>query len=692
VTDTTRNQATGPAGISATGFYLSINTTIDAADVSLGSRSVPALAGATSSSVSTVLLVPVDLPTGAYYLLAKADAAAAITESVETNNTRVGTLVRVGPDLTVSAITVPATAIPGGSLMVSDTTKNLGGGSADASATTFYLSANQILDAADVVLGSRQVGGLEPSATEPGSSVLPIPADTPGALYYVLAKADGAAAVAETQESNNLRVSIVITIGANLVQSSVVVPAIGGAGAPVTVLDTVKNIGTGPAGASTTAFFLSTNTFLDSSDVPLGQRAVPALAAPEAHSGTTALQIPGGTATGRYNLLVKADASNDVAEVSETNNLSHGTIAIGPDLTVSAMTVPSTAVPGGSLTVSSTTKNAGGGSAAQSVTSFYLSPNPILDAADVLLGSRQVGSLGPAATELASTLLTIPAATPGAFYYVFAKADGAAAVEETQENNNVKFSTAIIIGADLVQSSVGVPAIGAEGVSVTVLDTVKNIGSGPAGASATKFYLSTDTVLDSSDVPLGDRAVPVLAAAGTHSATTALQIPTGTAPGAYNLLVKADANDDVGEVRETNNVSYGLIRIGPDLTVSALSVPGSTAAGATVTASDTVKNTGGGRAPGSTTWFYLSANTGLDASDVLLGSRAGAELAAGDIDSGQTELTIPAQTAAGNYFVIAKADGETVVAETSETNNTRVAAIKITIASLMAVVRPSREQ
>ncbi len=692
VTDTTRNQATGPAGISATAFYLSINTTIDAADVSLGSRPVPALAGATSSSVSTVLAVPMEVPTGAYYVLAKADAAADITESLETNNTRIGSLVRVGPDLTVSAMTVPATAVPGGSLTVSDTTKNLGGGSAGASATNFYLSVNQILDAADVLLGSRQVGGLEPSATEPGSSVLPIPADMPGALYYVLAKADGGAAVAETQEGNNLRVSIAITIGANLVQSSVVVPAIGGAGSSVTVVDTVKNIGTGPAGASTTAFFLSTNTFLDSGDVPLGQRAVPALAANEAHSETTALQIPPGTATGSYSLLVKAYANNDVAEVSETNNLALGAIAIGPDLTISAMTVPATAVPGGSLTVSNTTKNLGGGTAPQSVTSFYLSLNPILDGADVLIGSRQVGSLVPAASEPASTVLTIPAGTPGALYYVFAKADGPAAVAETLENNNVKFSTAITVGADLVQSSVGVPALGAEGAPVTVLDTVQNIGPGPAGASVTKFYLSTNTLLDSSDVPLGERAVPVLAAAGTHSATTALQIPAGTAPGAYNLLVKADANDEVGEVRETNNVSSGPIRIGPDLTISALAVSGSTAAGATVTASDTVKNIGGGPASGSTTWFYLSTNGSIDASDVLLGSRAVAELAAGDIDTGQTALAIPAQTTAGNYFLIAKADGGTVVAETSESNNTRAAALRITIATLIGIDRPASNE
>ena len=230
VTDTTRNQAAGQAGPSATGFYLSINTTIDAADTSLGSRSVPALAGLTSSSESTVLQVPAGTPTGAYYVLAKADAGAAVAESVETNNTRTGSLVRVGPDLTISALTAPAAAVPGGSVTVSDTMKNIGGGGAGVSITSFYLSTNLVLDAADAFLGSRPAGSLGPAGTESASTVLTIPAGTPAAVYFVFAKADGGDAVAETQEGNNLKFTTSIAIGADLLPSSAVMPSIGGGG------------------------------------------------------------------------------------------------------------------------------------------------------------------------------------------------------------------------------------------------------------------------------------------------------------------------------------------------------------------------------------------------------------------------------------------------------------------------------
>jgi subtilase family serine protease len=450
VTDTTRNQAAGQAGPSATGFYLSINTTIDAADTRLGSRAVPALAGVTSSSESTVLQLPAGMPTGAYYLLAKADADAAVPESVETNNTRMGSLVRVGPDLTISALTAPAAAAPGMSVTVSDTMKNIGGGGAGVSITSFYLSTNLVLDAADAFLGSRQAGSLGPAGTESASTVLTIPAGTPAAVYFVFAKADGDGAVAETQEGNNLKFTTSIAIGADLLTSSAVMPSIGGAGASFTIVETVKNNGTGPAAGSTTAFYLSVNAVLDASDVLLGTRAVPLLAGAGTHQATTALQIPAGTATGAYNVLVKVDANSDVAEVYETNNVVFRALRVGPDLIVTACVVPNPVAAGATVTASDTVKNTGGGAAPASFARFYLSTNISLDASDVLLGSRAVAALAAGASDAGQAALTIPSQTAAGTYYVIAVADADNAVGETVEGNNNRLTATRTTAAPVV--------------------------------------------------------------------------------------------------------------------------------------------------------------------------------------------------------------------------------------------------
>jgi hypothetical protein len=71
-----------------------------------------------------------------------------------------------------------------------------------------------------------------------------------------------------------------------------------------------------------------------------------------------------------------------------------------------------------------------------------------------------------------------------------------------------------------------------------------------------------------------------------------------------------------------------------------------------------------------TTRFYLSRNVALDAGDVPFASgRSVPDIAAGASNAGMTTLTIPPGTAPGSYYVLAKADGDGVVAEGIETNN-----------------------
>ena len=93
-------------------------------------------------------------------MIAVADAAGVVAESLENNNTRASSTVRIGPDLTVTALTGPSSAVAGTSISPSDTTKNQGVDTTPASVTNFYLSSNSTLDAADLFLGSRNVSSL----------------------------------------------------------------------------------------------------------------------------------------------------------------------------------------------------------------------------------------------------------------------------------------------------------------------------------------------------------------------------------------------------------------------------------------------------------------------------------------------------------------------------------------------------
>jgi subtilase family serine protease len=70
-------------------------------------------------------------------------------------------------------------------------------------------------------------------------------------------------------------------------------------------------------------------------------------------------------------------------------------------------------------------------------------------------------------------------------------------------------------------------------------------------------------------------------------------------------------------------------------------------------------------------------NTLLDAADIDLGATGMAAIAAGASESGTITVTIPQSTGVGTYYVIAQADSEAAVAETSETNNVRVGWIRV---------------
>src|SRR5581483_2697992 len=161
----------------------------------------------------------------------------------------------------------------------------------------------------------------------------------------------------------------------------------------------------------------------------------------------------------------------------------------------------------------------------------------------------------------------------------------------------------------------------------------------------------------------------------SSSGTTALTLPATVAVGSYYLFAKADGDDAVAEIAEANNRGFGMIQIGADLVVSALSAPRTGGAGGAVAIADTTKNQAGGSAPASTTRFYLSADAVWDAGDAVLGSRAVPALAAGAASSASTTVTLPAGTPAGSYWVLARADADGVVGETQEGNNTAAVTI-----------------
>jgi len=302
---------------------------------------VPALAAAASSTGTVTVTVPASTVLGPYRVLACADDLHAVAEVDEGNNclATAGVVVVGRPDLIVSAVTAaPATALPGGTLTVTETVENQGPAPAAASKTRYYLSLDRAKGSGDTLLtGARLVPGLAPGALSTATTGIVIPAGAPAGTFYLLACADDFKAVVETDEGNNCRpTDSPLTLGGpDLVVSAVSDPPSSiGRGEKFPVTSTTVNQGAAPAGRTTrTRFYLSADTVKDGADKLLtGSRPVADLAAGAESTGVVTIAVPTTTAFGQYYLLACADGTEAVVETSETNNCraSATLVVVGP--------------------------------------------------------------------------------------------------------------------------------------------------------------------------------------------------------------------------------------------------------------------------------------------------------------------------------------------------------------------------
>ncbi|MBI4685798.1 MAG: hypothetical protein HY755_11460 [Nitrospirae bacterium] len=263
------------------------------------------------------------------------------------------------------------------------------------------------------------------------------------------------------------------------------------------------------------------------------------------------------------NYYWRVRANNTCGQSPWTSTWSFTTICSNnADLIISAFSVPTTGGACQSITVNDTTKNQGTSTAGASTTKFYFSTDATYSAEDKYIGSRSIPSLAAGATNTGSTSVTLPCGiTDADTYYILAIADADNAVAETNEINNLK-SDSIKIGADLIISALTAPTTAKAGTTITIGNTTKNNGTGDAGASTNKFYLSVDTKLFPWDPPLDcSRAVIALAAGNSNAGSTNCTIDANTPPGKYYIFGAADAEGTVPEMKDGNNTKSKAITI-----------------------------------------------------------------------------------------------------------------------------------
>jgi subtilase family serine protease len=623
VTDTVANQGGGDAGTTTTRFYLSADGT--AKTKFLGERAVGPLVATTGTDgpTDTTVTVPPGTAGTSYFLMACADDKLNVGESNERDNCIASTMATnvSGPNLVESGVALDTNTVGvDGKVKITESTDNTGNGPAGTSRTKIFISA-------DATYQTAQDPQLLPTCAYPYYRAIPTLAAGASSLatttaslcyrengstivkhvqpgtYHLIACADANAEVSETIENDNctdanttLTVTPDATSKPDLVETLVQGPATdvtGGAGATFPITETASNQGTADAVASTTTFYLSSNGTTNTANGRLAQRSVPALPVNTQSTVTTSMLIPAGIPDGDYVVRVCADTPGTNQEINEANNCTvalEGTSAnqlvvhiSSPDYVISSISEPP---PSGlsinqGFSVTDTTTNQGlGDGTVNSTTRYYLSNDGV--AKTKLVGQRTVGPLAAGASNGPfTTTATVPAGTLQGSYYLLACADDKLNIGESNEKNNCRASTTAVMvsGPNLVEENVTVTpgTVSASTGSVTLTETVHNIGNATAGASRTRLYVSTDATKSPDDVMLLPgcvypyyRSINSLIAGDISPSSISAQMcyrdtSTNTnqrlAPGTYHIFACADDTKIVAETVENDNCTEATTTI-----------------------------------------------------------------------------------------------------------------------------------
>ncbi|PSF28537.1 hypothetical protein C7H19_24640 [Aphanothece hegewaldii CCALA 016] len=464
---------------------------------------------------------------------------------------------------------------------------------------------------------------------------------------------------------------------------------------------TIKNIGGDCCYFSRVRLFGSSNDTLDNFDVGLGGYSITPLKSGEEISGSLSINSQWRSLAKFNDFILVADGRNKILKKDELNNVLSVGISNKPDLLLSGLSVGTgnNVTKGYGFVPTYTLRNQGNAVAGTSLTKYVVSKDAILGNADdinpTLLTSSTVDAgllAGATRVENNDYLVIYDDLTPGT-YNLFAITDSTNTVAEGNETNNVTslaFNFALPPQPDFTVEKFAIQSSAAVGSYLNVSYTIRNIDVANVSYSHMTFYLSTDNVIDSSDIALGYHMVssatpynvPILRERSLYLD------PTKVNAGTYNLIAMVDPYNGTPESNEANNTRSVTVTINPllrpDLKIAnANNVSNQTLnTGSLITVPYTISNTGG-VVQRSQTNFYLSTDAVWSTNDILIGTHQVRSLTLNQTRNESASLYInPSGLPVGNtpYYLIFKADAGLVACfESDEANNSF--SVPVTIAN-----------
>lgn len=272
---------------------------------------------------------PVPRLRGSYYVLVEVDPADTLGDEDRTNNVIATpapiSVAAPSPDLTVASVLSSDWSVGWkDSITVTATVENLGSDPSPATGVAFYLSKDGVLDGSDPILCTQSAPGIAASSTVDVEKACALPSNALG-TYSLIAEVDYQDNVFETDESNNVAVSISqLTIAPpsfNLQAESVSFsPFTVSAGGMLDVAVTLGNTGQDDIPGFLVHVYASTDPTITTADELLCFSSRPTLPAQTAVQFQLACTVP-TIDPGTYWLGVLLDPDDALPETNENDNV-----------------------------------------------------------------------------------------------------------------------------------------------------------------------------------------------------------------------------------------------------------------------------------------------------------------------------------------------------------------------------------
>ncbi len=681
---TVLNQGGAIAGGSMIRAYWSVNDTLEVGDQQISQGQTNALVAGASQSHAATIGLP-NAQNGTYTLFVVADAALQVAEGNEINNV-VSKKIQIGAvaNLRITAFEAAGNVTAGQDLAIKVAINNNGQATSGTRTDTLYLSTNGVVDNSDLILASNLRAEIGVGLTSSLNFTVKIPATVGQGgkwLFYVV---DSKQEVPESLESDNSSARSLLVTGLPDYVPSATLPVAVLPGTSSQLALRVDNVGTGNGGNSAVRLYRSLDDKVDNQDTQLATANLNGIN--PGQNRTADVQVNFGSTPGKYKLLIVADATAQVPEVNEANNVVVKDLKIlaPADLLPKAQKLSiATVGAGAALTVSWTDANEGDDTPTGFQDGIYLSLDGQVSSGDVQLGSVNSAALAAGASANRQLQVTIPVSVAPGKYKLLVYVDRTTAVAETSESNNVSAVDLEVTAPNLPDlKTTNAEVLGATttiqvGVDFDVQAIEQNTGLADAGNFQGTWYLSNDNTLSSNDTPLLSQARSGIGAGKQVTATAKLRLPTGTTSGTRFLIYRVDSGGAVAESSESNNLSNAAqitAQARPDLVITALQLsPNFGSSGTNVQVSMTVANIGGANSDNFQIRAVYSGNnlTIEPDADIYVGQTSNQNgLNAGQTRQVQINFQLPNTAAGTQVGVGAFVDSGGAILESAENNNT----------------------